>query len=304
MEINYLKEFVHLAEVRNFLTASQDLFMSQSSLSKHIKAIETELGTPLFNRTTRKVTLTEAGEIFLEYAREITRQQAEYTIAIEKLKTNKDDIVTLGVLPSMAQYDITDIVYTFQRKHTDLKLNLIMADSNELKNKLEDGSLDMAFLRETQRDENFYRIYFASDRLVALIPVSHPLAANDSVRLEQLKEEDLCVMAHNTMLYDLCDRLCRDAGFEMKEFYSSHHLTNIADFVIKGEAIALITEGQTKFMLNPSVKVVAVEPAVEMEINLCYKHSYKPNQAGYKFIETVNTFLSKRQQIPSERRTR
>ncbi len=299
MEINYLKEFVHLAEVRNFLTASQDLFISQSSLSKHIKVIETELGTPLFNRTTRKVTLTEAGEIFLEYAREITKQQMEYTLAIEKLKSNKDDAVSLGVLPSMAQYDITDIVYTFQRKNPDMKLNLIMADSKELKTKLEEGSLDMAFLRETELDENFCRILFASDRLVALVPVDHPLAAYDSLKLEQLKNEDLCLMAQGTTLYELCDRLCREAGFEMKVFYSSHHLTTIADFVRKGEAIALITEGQTRFLINPRVKVVPIEPAVEMKINLCYNRSYKPNQAGYKFIERVNAFLLKRQQTES-----
>ena len=81
----------------------------------------------------------------------------------------------------------------------------------------------------------------------------------------------------------------------MKIFYSSHHLTNIADFVTKGEAIALITEGQTKFMRNPHIKVVNIEPTIEMEINLCYKQSYKPNQAGYKFIENVNNFLIKRQ---------
>lgn len=295
MEINYLKEFVHLADVGNFLTASEDLFISQSSLSKHIKAIETEIGAPLFNRTTRKVKLTEVGETFLIYAREISKQQVGYTKAIKNLLSRKDDVVTLGALPTMAQYDITDIVYTFQRKHPELKLNLTMGDTYDLKQKLEEGILDMAFLRETEQDDNYYRIFFTEDNLVAVIPNIHPLATLDSIKLEQLKKEDLCVMAQNTMLHDLCDKLCKQAGFDMKVFYSGHHLTNIADFVTKGEAIALITEGQTKFMRNPHIKVVPIEPPIKMEINLCYKANYKSNQAGKTFIDTVNDFLIKRQ---------
>lgn len=295
MEINYLKEFVHLADVGNFLTASEDLFISQSSLSKHIKAIETELGAPLFNRTTRKVKLTEVGEAFLVHAREIAKQQVEYTKKIKKLLTQQDDVVLLGALPTMAQYDITDIVYTFQRKHTDLKLNLIMSATNDLKQKLNDGIIDLAFLRETEQNDEYYRIFFTEDNLVAVIPNKHPLAGLDSIRLEQLKDEDLCVMAQGTMLYELCDNLCKKAGFDMKVFYSGHHLTNIADFVTKGEAIALITEGQTKFMRNPHIKVVPIKPTINMEINLCYKSNYKPNQAGKTFIDTVNDFLIKRQ---------
>lgn len=295
MEINYLKEFVHLADVGNFLTASEDLFISQSSLSKHIKAIEIELGTPLFNRTTRKVKLTEVGEAFLVHAREIAKQQVEYTKKIKKLLTRQDDVVLLGALPTMAQYDITDIVYTFQRKHTDLKLNLIMSDTNDLKQKLNDGTIDLAFLRETEQDDEYYRIFFTEDNLVAVIPNKHPLASLDSIRLEQLKDEDLCVMAQGTMLYELCDKLCKQAGFDMKVFYSGHHLTNIADFVTKGEAIALITEGQTKFMRNPHIKVVPIVPTIAMEINLCYKTNYSPNQAGRVFIDTVNNFLIKRE---------
>lgn len=294
MEINYVKEFVHLADVGNFLTASEDLFISQSSLSKHIKAIETELGAPLFNRTTRKVQLTEVGETFLIHAREIAKQQVEYTKEIKKILTRQNDVVSLGALPTMAQYDITDIVYTFQRKHPDLKLNLIMSDTNDLKQKLDEGILDMAFLRETEQDDEHYRIFITEDNLVAVVPSNHPLAALDSIRLEQLKDEDLCVMAKGTMLYELCDKLCKQAGFDMKVFYSGHHLTNIADFVTKGEAIALITEGQTKFMRNPHIKVVPIEPIIGMEINLCYKTQYKPNQAGRTFIDTVNDFLMKR----------
>lgn len=294
MEINYLRDFVHLADVGNFLTAAEDLFISQSSLSKHIKAIEAELGVQLFNRTTRKVRLTEAGDIFLVYAKEIIKQQIEYTKAMKKLAMQSDDSFSIGVLPTMAQYDITDIVYTFQRNNPTIKPNLVMGDTYELKAKLEDGLLDMAFIRETEQSDDYYRIYYTTDRLVAVVPVKHPLAALDEISLRQLKDEDLCVIARDTMLRELCDRECAKAGFEMKVFYEGHHLTNIADFVTKGEAIALITEGQTKFMRNPHIKVIKIEPSIETDINLCYKQNLKLNKACRIFIDTVNNFLMMR----------
>lgn len=294
MELNYLKEFVHLAEVGNFLTASEDLFISQSSLSKHIKAIETELNTTLFLRTTRKVTLTEAGTVFLKYAAQIAKQQENYQKALNDLLNRDANTVMLGVLPTMAQYDITDIIYSFQRHFPKMKLSLNMGDTYDLKQKLDDGILDLAFLRETEESDDYLRIYFCSDKLVAVVPINHPLASQEEVNVAQLENEDLCVIAVNSMLYDLCDETCKKAGFDMKVFYSSHHLTTIADFVTKGQAIALITEGQTKFMRNPNVKVMKLIPEIITDINLCYRIDKILNEATRNFIDTTNDFLIKR----------
>ena len=296
MELNYIKEFVHLAEVGNFLTAAEDLYISQSSLSKHIKAIETELNTPLFLRTTRKVTLTEAGTVFLKYASQIAKQQEGYQKALNDLMNRDINSVNIGVLPTMAQYDITDIIYSFQRKFPDMKLSLSMGDTYDLKQKLDDGILDLAFLRETEESDDYYRIFFCSDKLVTVVPVNHPLASQSKVEIRQLKDEDLCVIAVGSMLYDLCDKTCKKAGFDMKVFYSSHHLTTIADFVIKGQAIALITEGQTKFMRNPNVKVMDLNPEVITDINLCYRTDKILNDATKSFIKATNEFLIKRRQ--------
>ena len=78
MEISYFKDFVILAETKNFWAASERLYIGQSSLSKHIKTLERELGAPLFTRTSRKVELTEFGELMLPYAQSLSRMQYEY----------------------------------------------------------------------------------------------------------------------------------------------------------------------------------------------------------------------------------
>ena len=81
MEIEYIKEFVVLAETENYLEAAESLFISQSTLSKHIKIIEKELDVQLFDRTTRKVHLNKYGKMFLKYAKEISHLQYLYKTA-------------------------------------------------------------------------------------------------------------------------------------------------------------------------------------------------------------------------------
>lgn len=120
MEIGYIKEFVVLAETGSFLEAADRLFISQSSLSKHIKNIERELGAPLFNRTTRKVELSEFGQMFLPYANQIVRVQNEYTTAFFNKLESTRVTVTIGSIPPLAPYNITDVLARFKKKQSQL----------------------------------------------------------------------------------------------------------------------------------------------------------------------------------------
>lgn len=293
MDINYISEFVVLAEIGNFLAASEELFISQSSLSKHIKHLESELGMVLFNRTTRKISLTDAGEIFLQYAREIRKQQIGYTNALGKLANRNKDAISVGALPTMAQYDITNIIFTFQRAYPEAKLSITMGDAYDLQAKLDEGTIDFAFLREREfgKAPRFERIFLCKDRLVAVVPKNNRLAERKTISIKNLENEELCVLATNTLLFDMCDELCKSFGFEMKIFYQGHHLTNIADFVTKGQAIGLLMEGQTRFFKNPWIRIIPIEPAVYTDISLCYLANKKPDSIGTKFIGVVDTFL-------------
>lgn len=103
MNTEFLKEFVVLAETKNFWEASERLYMNQSTLSKHIKSLENELGVELFTRTTRRVELTSYGQTFLPYARTIARTEFEGTSAVKRLQ----NIENAGFIP--------DIIFTSHR---------------------------------------------------------------------------------------------------------------------------------------------------------------------------------------------
>lgn len=89
MKIQSLREFLTLSRVKNFNVASEQLFLSQPTLSRHIKEIEEELGVPLFLRSTRQVELTEYGKYFLPYAKRIVSIEEVYTEGLAQLRRNE-----------------------------------------------------------------------------------------------------------------------------------------------------------------------------------------------------------------------
>jgi len=132
MEISYLKEFVVLVETGNFMEAANILYSSQSTLSKHIKAIELELGVSLFDRTTRKVRISKFGQLLLPYARQITELQDKYTVILKSSLETEHETLTLGSIYGLAQYKITDVLVNFKKSHPQSTLNVMQASSKDL----------------------------------------------------------------------------------------------------------------------------------------------------------------------------
>ena len=141
MEIDYICEFSVLAETCNFLEAADQLFISQSSLSRHLKTLEKELGVPLFDRTTRSVTLNGFGQLFLPYARQIAAIRYEYTTAIGNAVNAEHGNIRIGSIPVMTQYRITDVMMRFRQENPRFTLDVIEADSNQLTKMLRSNQL-------------------------------------------------------------------------------------------------------------------------------------------------------------------
>ena len=96
MELSYIREFVVLAETGNYLEAADALFIAQSSLSRHIKSIELDLGSPLFDRTTRKVVLNGFGQAFLPYAKKMVEIQEEYENVLQSYLSGVSSTITVA----------------------------------------------------------------------------------------------------------------------------------------------------------------------------------------------------------------
>lgn len=290
MEIGYIKEFVVLVETGNYMEAAEKLFISPSALSRHIKSMEEELGTPLFERTARKVHLNTFGAIFLPYAKEISDIQRKYMTSIHNSLKKSPATVTAGSIPMMTQYNITDIMTRFQQENPSYTLNIIEADSTELRNMLEKGQLDFAFVRDiSETDNKFTKLPFSVDTLAAVFPSSHPLAELDAVQLEQLKDENLLLLSKDTFMYSLCITKCKQAGFEPKIVFTCHSASKIIDLVARGVGTALLMKKSVAYFSNPDISIVDVKPDITTTISLAYSKTAPLSLAATQYINLVKS---------------
>lgn len=288
MEIDYIKEFVTLAETGNYMEAADILFISQSTLSRHIKTIEEELGALLFDRTTRKVIINDFGKTFLPYAKEIANLQYDYTAALYNLLNDISETLTIGSIPVMAQYHITDVLADFQRENKNFKLHIIEADSSELTEMLRHGKCDFAFIREHDDSDNeFTKIRFTTDHMAAVFPSSHPLANSKSVTLEQLREESFLFLNKGTLMHTLCVNACKAAGFRPNIAFTGYRAENIVDLVAKGMGVALLTKKPALYLAGPEISIVDVTPYFTTSISLAYAKNMKHTVAAKHFISSV-----------------
>lgn len=288
MELNYLKEFTVLAQVGNYLEAADQLYISQSSLSRHIKAMEDELGATLLNRSTRKLSLSEFGKIFLPYAQQIVRLQQEYQTELFNYRRNIHGTLSIGSIPSITQYHIIDLLFRFQQENKNYSLNLIEGDPLQLTQMVREDQLELAFIRAGEEpDSHFARIDYAWDTLAAVMPTSHPLAAKDHIRLSELADETLLLLSSDTFMYQLCVRACQSAGFDPHVGYTGRRSENILAMVEKGAGIALLTQHPIRRPVNPGISIVEIRPRISTSICLIYKKDRKLSPPARQFVSLM-----------------
>ncbi|MFJ4979297.1 LysR family transcriptional regulator [Streptomyces coeruleorubidus] len=178
MELRHLQHFVAVAEDQHFTRAAERLLVSQSGLSASIRALERELQTPLFVRTTRRVTLTPAGRALLGEAERILAQVRAAHEAVAAVQGVLRGMLALGSEQCIAGVHVAGLLATFRHRHPDVEICLRQAGSGALAEEVAAGRLDLAFAVRTQADSDQLRsVPLTSEPMTLLCHASHRLAA-------------------------------------------------------------------------------------------------------------------------------
>ena len=189
LDTRLLRAFVTVAEELSFTRAAQRLVLAQQALSSQIQQLETRLGTRLFERTTRKVGLTPAGERLLPHARAAL---AALEAGLQELEADRRAArATLRVgLSGTAMVPLTgETMRRFAAAHPGVELVVTNVGLNMPHAGLRDGSVDVAFVRPPFGDEGLSMVTVLTESRIAVLPKDHPLAARDSVRPEDVVGE-------------------------------------------------------------------------------------------------------------------
>ena len=289
MELRTLHEFLVLAQTEKYLEAAELLFISQPTLTRHIKNLEDELGVSLFDRTTRHVRLNKYGSLLMPFAKQFVELDSQFTDLLQNKKRRRQDQLNVATIPAMSYYGITDLLSRFRQENQDCPINVIPSYGVSVATQLRQRNCELGFVREQTpgSGDDLIRLPFRSDRLVALFPKQHALAGQESVALSGLRGEEIITFARETLIFDIINSACLRAGFEPQLALCDHNVDHLIDCVKLGMGVGLFMDRHLS--LRSDVRATEVTPLCRSYISLIYLKDAELSKNARNFIEMYET---------------
>jgi DNA-binding transcriptional LysR family regulator len=243
MELRRLRYFVAVAEELSFNRAAKRLHIAQPPLSNQIKQLEKELGVLLFERSSRGVRMTEAGELLLEEARRIFVQVDQTVNVVRRVGHGEVGRLTLGFVPSASNEVLPPILRAFRDRFPEVELFLREMRPDRVVQRLHDKQVDVGFLYLPLEDASLHIECVSREPLVLALPEAHPLASKQRVELQAVAGEPFVLPARYQMpgLYGQVTEACRQAGFVPNAVQKDVWLMQtIVGLVAGGTGVALV----------------------------------------------------------------
>ena len=206
MTFEQIKSFLAIVKYNHFTLASQELYISQSSISKHIKSLEKELGVELFNRQHRNIRLTDAGEEFYKFAKKTMADYENILYEMKKHTCEESSSISIGVLDTMVEYGIASLIADFQKQYPFIQVDLIERSNHKIIEYLNNSTINLGFINSNYEHRgNLNLRKLINDDLVLVTSKQHIFSSKSSIDIfDTSKEKYICVNGdyylHNVFL--------------------------------------------------------------------------------------------------------
>ncbi|HEY4826903.1 MAG TPA: LysR family transcriptional regulator [Solirubrobacteraceae bacterium] len=295
MELRQLRYLVALADEQHFTRAAAREHIAQPALSQQIRRLEQEVGLSLVERTTRRVTVTEAGKALVARARRILAEVDAATAEMQAFTGVRTGHVTVGTMHTMGPVDVSLALAVFHQRHPGVELTVREQSSEELAEMLRDDVVDLAFLSVTERMEShgLGLHQLVSEELVVVLPIDHALAGHDEVRMADLAGEQFISYREGARLRELLVFAGRTAGFEPEVQLESNESERIRRLVARHMGVAILPRSDAE---RPDAEVTSatlIEPSLTRDITLACREGRRLAPAAAEFLALSKELFSK-----------
>lgn len=288
MNTRLLTYFVKLVETENFTRAAKQLHIAQPALSVAIKKLEQQLDLPLFHRNERKVTLTHEGEVLLGHARLILQQINDATIAMAELKGLEKGEVKLGVPSMLGSYFFPEILMAFKSKYPNLKLTIIEAGTQSIRQMLLEGELDLGVIHNQDVPERLETEHLITSQIVAVVSEAHHLATQPFIKFSDFFKEELVMFKTGYFHREFIDEVCLKYNFTPKISFETNLLPMMLNIVRHNFSISALLELVTEH--EKGVIPIPFEEPVYLNIAMAWRKSGYLSLADRAFLEFVKEY--------------
>jgi DNA-binding transcriptional LysR family regulator len=243
LDVKRLKVLREVAALSSFSAAAEKLGYTQSAVSQQIAALEREAGTTLIERNPRGLRLTDAGEALVRHADKILARLAEAEAELEAIAGLRGGRLRLATFPTAGATLVPHAIREFNQRHPDVELTLRDLEPNESVPLLKAGELDLILVEDTDvsdADDDIELVHLLDDPMHLVLPVDHPLASKQRVRMADLADESWIQSTDSCPCRRHVQHACSAAGFDPHVAYESDDFQVVQGLVAAGVGVALI----------------------------------------------------------------
>lgn len=290
MNLKHLSYFVDISKRESFTKAADDIYVSQSALSKSVKSLEQELNVTLIDRTSKSFNLTEEGRILyvegeklLQYIDEIQDE------IIEKIHRSRRRL-RIGVPPVISTVYFSQLLFRFIKQYPNIELEISEVGANIVQNQINAGNIDIGVvILPIINSDNYHIIPAMSSDNALIVNKDHPLASRDEVDFKELEHEDFLILDRTYMLHDRIIKNCEIAGFYPHITTESSQWDFLAEMVAYNQGISILPVPIMKrFYSSDRIKMIRLkEPEFPWNIAMIFKKEKLITAQMEEFIHFV-----------------
>ena len=291
MELRQLRSVEAVARHRHFTRAADELHVSQSALSHQIRRLEQELGTPLFERTSRRVLPTEAGAALAARARRVLAEVEDARAEVDELRGVRRGRIWVGALQPAGDVDVPGLLARFSQAHPGVEVGLREGVAADMLRLLAADELDAAFclLAGAAPDELAIEPLSQEEAVAAFAPGRAPAAPD--VAVADLAQRQIVAPRRGSAITRAIEERFEDAGEPLRLALESGDPFLLRSLAARGFATSILPRSLTA-LDGPAIEVRSLRPAVVLPVALVWRRERNAPPATRTFIEFVRAQLS------------
>lgn len=280
MNLRTLRAFVEVVRQGSFSQAAEVVFATQSSVSKAVRTLEEELGTPLLDRIGHRSQLTAAGEIAYRRALAILAERDSLIAELDELRGLKFGVLRIGLPPVGSGALFASLFAAFRGRYPDIDIQLVEHGSSRLKETLREGDVDLAaLLAPVDADLECQEV--RTEPLIVLMSKEHPAGAKEKLDLAGLADFPFILFEEGFALNPIILSACERRGVKPKIAARSAQIDFIVELVAVGLGIAFLPRMLAEKHQHPAIRQMPLdEPQTDWHMVLAWRRgSYLPPAA-------------------------
>jgi DNA-binding transcriptional LysR family regulator len=289
MKMNRYQAVVKIVDTGGFTKAAEELGYTQSAVSQMVQSLENELGTVLFTRSKKGISLTPDGEELLPYIKNIYHAYRELLEKQREMRGLEKGIIRIGTFASVSCHWLPGLMKEFKEKYPTVHFELYQGDYNTVEELIREGSVDFGFINP-EAVPDMKTIPLKEDPMLAVLPPGHPLASGGKVSLQALAEEPFILLEEGRISEPL--DFFRKHGLTPNIQYRVHDDYTIMSMVEKELGVAILPELILN-RLNYKIAIKEIEPGLSRTIAVAFKEKKTLPIASRYFIEYITAYFER-----------